>query len=79
MGSRDKKAEEIIEETMKEFLSDLNQSKSFHETDGSNDISRKKSSGKKEKKKTQILLPEIKNLIGNFICRQGGKQKKWKK
>lgn len=50
MGSRDKKAEEIIEETMKEFLSDLNQSKSFHETDGSNDISRKKSSGKKEGK-----------------------------
>ncbi len=50
MGSRDKKAEEIVEETMKEFFDDLNQSKSFREMDGSNDISRKKSSGKKNSK-----------------------------
>ena len=47
MSSRDKKAEEIIEETMQGIFNDLNRSKSMNEMDDSDDIPRKKSSGKK--------------------------------
>ncbi|WP_288174549.1 L,D-transpeptidase family protein [Sporofaciens musculi] len=47
MSSRDKRPEDIIEESIKRSFEDLNQSKSRKETDGSYDIPRKKSSGKK--------------------------------
>ena len=51
MSSRDKKAEEIIEETMQGIFNDLNRSKSMNEMDDSDDIPRKKSSGKKTSQK----------------------------
>jgi vancomycin resistance protein YoaR len=47
MSSRDKKAEEIIEETMQGIFDDLNRSKSMNEMDDSNDIPQKKSPNKK--------------------------------
>lgn len=47
MSSRDKKAEEIIEETMQGIFDDLNRSKSMNEMDDSDDIPQKKSPNKK--------------------------------
>ena len=54
MSSRDKRPEDIIEESIKRSFEDLNQSKSRKETDGSYDIQRKKYSGKKTPEEKSI-------------------------
>lgn len=47
MGDKDKRADEIVEETMKEIFEDINNSDAFKETDDDNEASKKKKNRRK--------------------------------
>ncbi|MGF0032982.1 L,D-transpeptidase family protein [Bariatricus sp. SGI.154] len=54
MSDRDKKADEIVEETMKEIFDDINNSDAFKETDEDNESSKKKKNRKKDADRIDI-------------------------